>query len=279
MDWRGRRESDNVEDDRGSGFGAIGGSLGIGGLLVGAVIVYLMGGNPLTFLAQNAGPVIESRGSSSAMSHSASESDNSSGSGKEDQRKSFVRVVLADTEDVWTTEFNEEGRTYEPPKLILFRGSVQSACGSANAAMGPFYCPRDERVYLDMSFFDQLSGSLGAKGEAADAYVIAHEVGHHVQHLLGIEMKTDRSNRASVAIELQADCFAGVWASHERQKSYVQEDDIRDVINAASAVGDDRLQSRAGGEVVPDSFTHGSSAQRVAAFKRGFSGGRLQACL
>ena len=278
MDWRGRRESDNVEDQRSFGVG----SLGIGGLILGAIVYYLMGGNPLVYLAQNAGPAIEQhqqrqhepdRSSSSAMSRSASE-ENGKG---EDQRKSFVRVVLADTEDVWTKEFTQAGRTYDPPKLVLFRGSVKSACGSASAAMGPFYCPNDERVYLDMGFFDQLSGSLGAKGEAADAYVIAHEIGHHVQTLLGIDM--GRGNRASVATELQADCLAGVWASHEKAKSYLAEDDIRDAINAASAVGDDRLQSRNGGEVVPDSFTHGSSAQRVAAFKKGFSSARLQACL
>ena len=278
MDWRGRRESDNVEDQR--SFGAK--SLGIGGLILGAIVYYLMGGNPLVYLAQNAGPVIEQhqhqnqdpRGSNSATSRSASESD---ADGKEDQRKSFVRVILADTEDVWTQEFEQAGRTYEAPKLVLFRGSVKSACGSANAAMGPFYCPNDQRVYLDMGFFDQLSGSLGAKGEAADAYVIAHEVGHHVQTLLGIDM--GRGNRASVATELQADCFAGVWASHEKAKSYLAEDDIHDAINAASAVGDDRLQSRNGGEVVPDSFTHGSSAQRMAAFKKGYTSARLQGCL
>lgn len=270
MLWQGQRESDNVIDQR-----AVGGkTLGGGALVVGAIIYYLMGGNPLTYILQNAGSVQQS---APAVSQPV-----------DDQRKSFASVVLADTEDVWSGVFQEAGRVYRKPKLVLFRGRVESACGTAETAAGPFYCPSDQRVYLDLSFLDELSHGLGAQGEFAAAYVIAHEVGHHVQNLLGIEsasrerqraMDRRERNQASVQIELQADCFAGVWAKQtERTKKVIEDGDIDQAMRAASAVGDDRLQKRAQGVVVPDSFTHGSSAQRVAAFRAGYEGGELTSC-
>ncbi len=267
MQWRGRRESGNVVDQR--SFGA--GSIGIGTLIIGAIAYYFMGGNPVDYLAQNAPAVVQ--GTDSGSSQSATELDQ--------QRKSFVGVVLADTEDVWTQQFRSISHEYTPPKLILFTRAVRSACGQASSATGPFYCPRDRQVYLDTSFFDELSNSLGARGESASAYVIAHEIGHHVQTLLGLtdeaESRGLSRNQSSVVIELQADCLAGVWAAHE--KKYFDSGDIENIMNAASAIGDDRLQERSGREVVPDSFTHGSSSQRVAAFRRGLSGGALESCL
>ncbi len=225
----------------------------------------------LVYLSQNAGSVASpsrtsSGGTSSGTSRSASAQDESS--------RGFVAVVLADTEDVWTDQFKKISKTYRAPQLVLFSGSTRSGCGTAGASVGPFYCPADQKVYLDTRFFDDLAGTLGAKGDTASAYVIAHEVGHHVQHLLGIESKS------SVTMELQADCFAGVWAAQmERTKKVIEAGDIDEALGAASAVGDDRLQSRSGGQVVPDSFTHGSSTQRVGAFRRGYQGAELQACL
>ncbi len=258
MLWRDRRESGNVIDQR--AFGAK--SLGGGGLLIGAVIVYLMGGNPLAFLAQN-------------MDQAQTQSSAPASDPKGDDRKKFVSVVLADTEDVFSALFQKEGHRYEQPSLVLFRGQVKSACGRASSASGPFYCPGDQRLYMDLGFLDELSGTLGAKGEFAGAYVVAHEVGHHVQHQLGL-MK----GGSSVAVELQADCLAGVWAKQtDATKNVLEPGDVESAMSAASAVGDDRLQKRSQGYVVPDSFTHGSSAQRVAAFEKGFEGGELRSCV
>ena len=272
MLWKGRRESSNIED-RG-GIGRRVGGVGIGGLLFGAFVVYMMGGNPLAYLAQNAGSV---QPSAQVSGETRSEA------------RSFVAVVLGDTEDVWASQFREEGMEYVPPKLVLFRGSVQSACGSATSASGPFYCPADQRVYLDLSFLNELSSNLGAGGDFAAAYVVAHEVGHHVQNLLGLEDKfrerqqqlsRSERNQASVNFELQADCLAGVWAKEtETTKQVVEAGDIDEAVRAAGAVGDDRLQQRSQGHVVPDSFTHGSSDQRVAAFRRGYDGGIIGACV
>jgi predicted metalloprotease len=260
MLWRGRKESENVEDQRSFG----GKSMGIGGLLVGAAIVYLMGGNPLAYLAANL--------DSAAPRPAAAPQE-------EADKKSFVSVVLADTEDVWVSLFRREGKNYQRPKLVLFRGRVDSACGRAGSSVGPFYCPADQKVYLDLSFLQDLSQKLGAPGEFAGAYVIAHEVGHHVQNLLNLTGK-DRSNLASVKIELQADCLAGVWAKQtQATKNVLEPGDIKIALGAASAVGDDRLQQRSQGYVVPDSFTHGSSEQRMQAFQSGYSGGELAACL
>jgi predicted metalloprotease len=236
-------------------------------LVIGAIAYYFMGGNPLVFIAQNMGGSAPQTESQKAV---------------DTDRKKFASVVLADTEDVWDAEFKKSSKTYRAPKLVLFRGRVESACGRASAASGPFYCPSDERVYLDTSFFDELSQTLGAKGDFAGAYVIAHEIGHHVQTVLGLKKmrETERpDNQESVAIELQADCLAGVWAKQtEAAKNVIEPGDIDEAMKAASAVGDDRLQKMSRGEVVPDSFTHGSSAQRTAAFQKGYSGGALGSC-
>lgn len=270
MLWKGQRESGNIEDRR--SFGA--GKMGAGALVVGAIITYLMGGNPLTYVTQNIGSV----GQQSPVSES-----------QDADRKSFASVVLADTEDVWTAVFQKDSKTYQAPKMVLFRNRVESACGTASAAAGPFYCPSDQRVYLDLSFFDELSRRLGARGDFAAAYVIAHEVGHHVQHLLGLDrtvaeqqgaLSKSEKNQASVQLELQADCLAGVWAKQtQNTKNAIEEGDIDEAMTAAAAVGDDRLQQMSQGTVVPDSFTHGSSEQRQSAFRKGYSGGELRSCL
>jgi uncharacterized protein len=255
MLWRNRRGSGNVVDRRG-----MGGTMGIGTLIVGAVIYAIMGGNPLEFLAMNAGNVGQEQQQVSPA---------------DDDQKKFVSVVLADTEDVWNSIFKANNLRYEEPKLILFTNQVQSACGRATSSVGPFYCPGDHQLYIDLGFFKQLSNQLGAEGDFAQAYVVAHEVGHHVQTLLGV-----KAGRSTVPMELQADCLAGVWASQtQRAKNVLEEGDTEEALNAASAVGDDTLQKATRGEVVPDSFTHGSSAQRVTAFKTGFSEGNAQTCL
>lgn len=273
MLWRNRRESGNVVDRRGMG----GKAMGAGGLVIGAIIYALMGGNPLDYLAQNSGQLQRP----SAGTHSGTQAN--------EEQKKFVGVVLADTEDVWNKVFSESRLQYREPKLVLFTQGVQSACGRASSAVGPFYCPGDEQIYIDLGFFGQLSQSLGAGGDFAQAYVIAHEVGHHVQNLLGIERKVRQEqqglsrvgrNALSVQVELQADCFAGVWAKQtDRAKQVIESGDVQEAMNAAAAVGDDRLQKRSGGEVVPDSFTHGTSAQRASAFNLGFSNGDTQACI
>ncbi len=252
MLWKNRRESGNVIDRRHIGTKTLGG----GGLIIGAIFVYLMGGNPLDFVVQNMG--------TAPQSGPVSESTDS-------DRKQFVSVVLASTEDFWTPTLQKSSKNYREPKLVLFRGIVDSACGRASKASGPFYCPGDEQLYMDLSFLDELSDTLGAQGDFAGAYVIAHEVGHHIQNVLGLLKSQD-----SVPTELQADCFAGVWSKHAEG---LEEGDIDEALNAAAAVGDDRLQKMAKGYVVPDSFTHGSSQQRVAAFKKGYSEGNPNACL
>lgn len=269
MLWRNRRQSSNIVDRRG-----MGGPVGIGTLVIGAIIYTLMGGNPADYVAQNVGGM---------------QRQEAAPRGGDDSEKQFVSVVLADTEDVWRSIFGQYGERYREPRLVLFNGAVQSACGRASSAVGPFYCPLDQQVYLDLGFFKDLANSLGASGDFAAAYVIAHEVGHHVQHLLGIEQKVreqqsklsgPEGRRLSVALELQADCLAGVWAKQtEDAKKILEQGDIEEALNAASAVGDDRLQQASRGEVVPDSFTHGSSAQRMSAFRKGFRAGSLQDCV
>lgn len=263
MLWRGRRESSNVEDRRGmKTVGAVG-----GGTLIIALIYALLGGDP-TVILNNAG----SPGGQNTEELSAEHSDDAS---------QFVKVILGDTEDVWRKLFANEGQRYPEPRLVLFSQRVQSACGVAGSSVGPFYCPADQKVYLDLSFFQELSDRLGAKGDFAQAYVIAHEIGHHVQRSLGISSRWegDRSSQASVQIELQADCLAGVWAKETNKiNRSIEEGDIEEAMAAASAVGDDKLQEAAQGYVVPDSFTHGSSAQRMAAFENGFTGGDIAAC-
>jgi uncharacterized protein len=274
MLWKGRRESENVVDERRMGGGK---TIGLGGLLLGGVVYVLMGGDPLVYLAQNIGNLGGTQSSSGPVS------------AQDDERKKFVSVILADTEDVFKSQFAAVGKTYQEPSLVLFRDQVRSACGNAASSMGPFYCPGDARVYLDLSFFDELSRSLGARGDFAMAYVVAHEIGHHVQNLLGFESRARKlqsgmnevgKNQISVQLELQADCFAGVWAKQTQSaKNVLEPGDVEEAMGAASAVGDDRLQQRSQGHVVPDSFTHGSSAQRVKAFDRGYSSGTLQGCL
>lgn len=273
MRWKGRRESGNVVDKRKKA-----GGIGLAGLLLGAAVTYMLGGDPLGFLLQNAGNLNSGTGGPSAYSEAQS-----------DELKSFSAVVLADTEDVWNKAFQSKGGRYQEPKMVLFRGQVRTACGSASSAVGPFYCPGDHQVYLDLAFFKELSESLGAQGDFGRAYVIAHEVGHHVQNILGLNQrvrqlqrsmgKTD-SNKLSVVMELQADCFAGFWAGKTHQEKNIMEaGDAEEALSAASAVGDDTLQRRSQGQVVPDSFTHGSSAQRMQAFKGGFGASSFDYCL
>jgi len=273
------RLSDNVEDRRGSSSGGYGLHLGIGGTLVVLVVGYFLGVNPQTLLSLlNGAP----DASPSAPANSAVTEPSS------DKQVLFVREVLRETEEVWTAYFQQRGQTYTAPKLVLFSGSIASACGLAHAAAGPFYCPGDQKVYLDLTFFQQLSNQFGAPGDFARAYVIAHEVGHHVQNLRGISGAAERAeqrtgqigaNHVSVEVELQADCYAGVWADEANQaRKILEPGDLQQGLQAASAVGDDTLQKRMQGTVVPDSFTHGTSAQRVRWFRRGFESGRLENC-
>jgi predicted metalloprotease len=278
MRWRDRRESDNVEDRRGMSIprGAkVGGLSGLG--LVAVVLIGMFLGIDPTVLLQG-GPEIQTPSVSVERSRP----------GINDDQRKFVAVVLAETEDVWTEAFRKRGRTYQAPTLVLYSGAVESACGMAGSAVGPFYCPSDHKVYLDLSFFDDLRTRFGASGDFAQAYVIAHEVGHHVQTLLGISKKVQElqarvnpseRNKLSVRMELQADCLSGVWA-HQADKSrqILEAGDIEEGLNAASAIGDDRIQRKTQGYVVPDAFTHGSAAQRVRWFKLGFEQGNLQAC-
>jgi predicted metalloprotease len=304
MKWEGQRESDNVEDrrdgaDGGAGFpgggGGGGGGLRVGGrgiglgtVAVALVAGWLFGINPLTVLGLLSGG---DGGGAPVLSQPAA--TGAAGSGKPaarpaDPQARFVSTVLADTEDVWQAQFQAVGKAYQKPVLVLFRGRTRTACGQGESAMGPFYCPGDNQVYIDLAFYDTLRSRLGAPGDFAQAYVIAHEVGHHVQHLLGITDKVDaqrarvseaQANALSVKVELQADCLAGVWAHHSQQsKGWLEQGDLEEALNAASQIGDDALQRAAGGAVVPERFTHGSSAQRVAWFKRGWTSGSMGQC-
>ena len=276
-----QEESQNVEDVRGAG----GGFRPIHGVGLGTIVVALIGGwvfgvNPLTILSLLSG------GGAPSVQAPAQPGPSSPA---DDAQKKFVSQILRSTETVWTTAFQERGLTYEDPKLRLFRDSYPTACGEGEAAAGPFYCPNDRIVYLDMSFFDVMTRQLGAPGQFAHAYVIGHEVGHHVQNLLGILGKVDaqrqrgseaQSNALSVRLELQADCFAGVWATRSQKEHgwRLETGDIESALNAASQIGDDTLQRRARGTVVPESFTHGTSAQRVSWFKRGVESGQIAGC-
>lgn len=270
MQWRGRRESDNVEDRRGMSGGTIATGGGILGL-VGFILYLLLGGNP-SDVPQNP---LTPGGQIHQMTAEEQAAD--------DQRAEFVKVVLADTEDIWAELMKQMGKTYIQPKLVLFRDGTQSGCGMASSASGPFYCPADEKVYIDLSFYQELQDRFQAPGEFAEAYVIAHEVGHHIQNLLGVSDKMDRKrqelseeeyNKLSVKLELQADFYAGVWAHYEEKlKNVIDPNDIEDALNAANAIGDDRLQKETQGYVVPESFTHGTSAQRVYWFKKGYETG------
>ena len=278
MRWQDGRRSTNVEDRRGSRIpGRVkGGSIGI--LLLALVGMYF-GIDPSIILNMGESVQVSQPGQSGAPVEQTEE---------DRQLAEFVSVVLADTEDVWKEQFRAAGQSYREPNLVLFSGAVQSACGFAEAAMGPFYCPGDGKVYIDLSFYRELKRNMNAPGDFAQAYVIAHEVGHHVQNLLGLsrQMESMRRqvskteyNRLSVKMELQADCFAGLWAHHaHRARQVVEPGDIDEALNAASQIGDDRLQKQQRGYVTPDSFTHGTSAQRVSWFQRGYQTGRFDNC-
>lgn len=273
-----RPESDQVEDQRGGGgFGGrhvVGGGLGV--VVVAIVVGLLTGHSPLQILQL----LVSTSDSNPPVLTPPSQNTGPSGSpsGIEDPDKKFVRIVLGDTEDTWTHIFQEHGRTYTLPRLVLFDGEVASGCGFSSAAVGPFYCPQDAKVYLDLSFFRELSQGFGASGDFARAYVIAHEVGHHVQNLLGLMPEGRQSRDSSIETELQADCFAGVWGNRGDRKGLLEPGDVEDGLRAAAAVGDDALQRMATGHVQPESWTHGSSADRVAALRRGLQSGDPESC-
>lgn len=308
MRWQGREESDNVEDRRGDNSGAPGGfsrggGLGGGGLggpgfrivrgggvsgivIVGviALVLWMVGINPLPLLfgdgsIQTTGQSTQGSGGYSTGGATAPRAD--------DEAAKFSRVVLKETENVWSGIFQSAGQTYTKPTLVLFDGQVKSACGFAQAASGPFYCPGDQKVYIDLSFYNELDKRFGASGDFAHAYVLAHEVGHHVQNLLGIlprfnkmrqGMSEAQANAMSVRVELQADCFAGVWGKFTDQKGLLEQGDLEEALNAAHQIGDDTLQKRSQGYVVPESFNHGTASQRATWFKRGFDSGKVAAC-
>jgi predicted metalloprotease len=299
MRWRGRQQSSNIEDRRGQGggmggfgrgggfgfpgssgprigipTGGRGGGMGIIGIIIVLGILWFAGINPLELLNGGGSPTVTNQSAGRTGSPT-------------DEEGQFVAVVLAETEDTWGRLFQEGGERYREPTLVLFEGQVSSACGFASAATGPFYCPGDQKLYIDLSFFDELSRRFGAPGDFAQAYVIAHEVGHHVQNLLGILPEVDQArrqsskadaNQLSVLLELQADCLAGVWAHDADAKGIIEVGDIDEALAAATAIGDDTLQRRSQGYVVPDSFTHGTSAQRSQWFKQGYQQGRVDAC-
>ncbi|WEP48588.1 neutral zinc metallopeptidase [Cronobacter dublinensis subsp. beijingensis] len=279
MRWQGRRESDNVEDRRNSSSPMTGGRglrlpAGKGGLvLLVIVVVASYYGVDLTGLISGGAPV--------------SQQTSRSISPNEDEAAKFTSVILATTEESWGQQFQKMGRTYQEPKLVMYRGATRTGCGTGQSVMGPFYCPADSTVYIDLSFYDEMKQKLGADGDFAQGYVIAHEVGHHVQKLLGIEPKVRQLqqnasqtevNRLSVRLELQADCFAGVWGNAMQKEGVLETGDLQEALNAAQAIGDDRLQQQSQGRVVPDSFTHGTSDQRYSWFKRGFDSGDPAQC-
>ncbi|PAU53135.1 neutral zinc metallopeptidase [Pseudomonas sp. PIC25] len=278
MRWQKARRSDNLVDARGSGRGMrVGGGLSLGGIAAVVVISLLLGENPLEILGQLAGQ------------QGATVSSQSTRPAGDDPQVDFVRAILGDTEDTWGQLFATNGGQYQQPRLVLFDGGVQSACGFASSAVGPFYCPGDRQVYLDLGFFRELEQRFAAAGDFAQAYVIAHEVGHHVQTLLGVSAKVNAArqrgenvegaNGLLVRQELQADCLAGVWAHHaQRRLDWMEPGDLEEALNAATAIGDDRLQQQARGRVVPDSFTHGTSEQRVRWFRTGFDSGAPGRC-
>ena len=302
MRWRGRRQSSNIEDRRGAspaGLGGLGGGRR-GGLLrlvplafrflgvKGTIAVVLALGAYSYFSGGGLGGLLGGLAGTGMPPSPGTESAPVEQSAEEQALVEFVGVVLADTEDTWHTVFAERGETYQEPRLVLYRGAVNSACGLGQAAMGPFYCPADQKVYLDLGFFEDLARRHGAPGDFAQAYVVAHEVGHHVQTLMGISARVQQArrqrddaaaNRLSVRQELQADCFAGIWGHHaDRSRQLLERGDVEEGLNAASAIGDDRLQRQARGTISPESFTHGTSEQRVRWFRTGLERGTLEAC-
>jgi len=277
MRWRGREQSGNIEDRRGMSAGRMGGIGGVGAIIVTLIALYL-GKDPaavLQELEQTGAPGAEQSGPYQESSQEA-------------EARQIVAVVLKDTERTWQQLFAAGGKRYEEPRLVLFTGAVQSACGTADSAVGPFYCSGDRQVYIDLSFYDDLKNRFGAPGDFAQAYVIAHEVGHHIQNLLGTSTKVHaarqrsseaQANAMSVRLELQADCYAGIWAHHaDASRQLLESGDIEEGLGAASAIGDDRMQMKSRGYVAPESFTHGSSAQRVQWFKRGLAAGQVSSC-
>ena len=288
MKWEGQDQSSNVEDRRDEGGGSGGGGglriggrgIGLGSIAIALVAGWVFGINPLTVLSLLSGGGMETAPQvQQGPAHAPPAGDKAA---------AFVSVVLKDTEQVWGKVLQASGSRYSEPKLVLFRGATPTACGTGEAAMGPFYCPGDRKVYLDLDFFDTLSRRMGAPGDFAQAYVVAHEVGHHLQNLMGITDKVDamrgkvsqtQMNALSVKVELQADCLAGVWAHHSQQgKGWLDQGDIEEALNAAAKIGDDTLQKASTGRVVPESFTHGSSAQRMSWFKRGMDSGSINQC-
>jgi len=300
MRWQGRRQSTNIEDARGeSGSGGLGGGLGGGfggrgpmvtrraggggitAIIVILVVAYFLGVNPLELIGGDLG------GTGTGTTTSSQQTTTASSGAASDEMRDFVATVLADTEDTWTKIFQQGGERYPLPTLRLFSGVTDSKCGTASSATGPFYCPTDQKVYIDLDFYNELRNRFGAPGDFAEAYVLAHEVGHHVQNVLGIlpkvheeeaRMSKADANALSVRTELQADCFAGVWANHTEKEGILEPGDIDEALTAAAAVGDDALQRQAQGYVVPDSFTHGTSEQRAKWFKRGYQGGDINSC-
>jgi len=279
MRWKSGRRSSNVEDRRGMGAGKKAGGIGIGTIIIALIAMYF-GIDPSVILNLGGGSGLTGGGGQQQQAGPRPEAEN--------ELADMTTVVLADTEDTWNAIFKAAGKRYKEPKLVMFTGAVKSACGMAEAAMGPFYCPADQKVYIDLSFYEDLKQRHGAPGDFAQAYVVAHEVGHHVQNLLGISDKVHQArrsqskteaNRESVKLELQADCFAGVWANHaHRSRQLLEQGDVEEALTAASAIGDDRLQKQGRGYVTPDSFTHGSSAQRVRWFKQGIKSGNVADC-
>lgn len=279
MRWRDGRRSDNVENGGSGGMRLGGGKLGLGGMAVVVVVSLLLGKNPLEMLGlvnQITGGAETTQGSTAATAENT-------------ENREFVAAILGETEDVWAAVFQAGNAQYEQPKLVLFSGGVQTACGGASSASGPFYCPGDRKVYLDTGFFAEMRAKLGGGGDFAEAYVIAHEVGHHVQTLTGVSEQINAARLAGkdmkgnggllVRQELQADCYAGLWAYHAQQRhNWLEAGDIEEAMNTATAIGDDRLQKQSQGEVVPDAFTHGTAAQRVRWFKIGFDKGDVNAC-
>ncbi|MEZ5704533.1 MAG: neutral zinc metallopeptidase [Burkholderiaceae bacterium] len=293
MKWENNRQSDNIEDRRNQpgGGGMFGGGgrrrggkgIGLGTIAVAFIAAWIFGINPMTILGflGGAGDLMPSQTQSAPAGTTPTGRPS-------DEMGRFVAAVLGGTEDAWGAVFRQSGAQYEPPRLVMFRGTTQTACGQGQAAMGPFYCPADRKVYIDLSFYETMKRQLGAPGDFAQAYVVAHEVGHHVQNLMGLTGKVDsmrgriserEQNALSVRLELQADCFAGIWAHHNQQsKGILEPGDVEEAMNAAAAIGDDALQRKSQGVVVPDSFTHGSSEQRQRWFYKGLETGSVQAC-
>ena len=292
MKWENNRQSDQIEDRRsdpsGGGLGGLGGGrrvggrgIGLGTIAVALVAGWIFGINPMTILGVLGGVGGEAPTAQVETTRSPAQAPT-------DDMGKFVAAVLGGTEDVWGQVFQQAGATYQKPRLVLFRGATPTACGTGQSAMGPFYCPGDQKVYIDLSFYDTLRRQLGAPGDFAQAYVIAHEVGHHVQNLMGITDQMEQARRRvgereynalSVRLELQADCFAGIWAHHnQKSKAILEPGDVEEALNAAAAIGDDALQRKSQGQAVPDSFTHGTSAQRQRWFNTGLQSGNVQSC-